>query len=251
MSSTAGAATDGPHVSAYRRPRAWPPTRRQVLMVAVALGCATLWGAFALFASEVVERETGAMDQWVRSWVAAHRSAAGTAFFGAVTWLGATVVLIPVTLLVAWLVARRTARRPALVIGLAPLALGVTIILLKRGFGLARPDSVAAATLGFSFPSGHTSAGTATAILLSWALVREGLAPRALLAVGVALPLLVGLSRVYLDVHWASDVLGGWVVGGAFGAATCLLYEWARPGRRADRSARSADVAPGTDAPPA
>lgn len=220
---------NGPAVSGQRRARAWPPSRRQVLLLVVALGCAALWSAFALFASEVVERETLAADQAVRAWVVAHRTSAGMTLFRAVTWLGAAEVLIPATLLVCWAVARRAAYRPALVIALAPVALGLGVTMLKRGFGLTRPDSVAAAVLGFSFPSGHTSASTAAAILLSWALVRENLAPRILLPIGVVMALLVGLSRVYLDVHWASDVIGGWAVGGAFGAAACLVYEWARP----------------------
>ena len=44
--------------------------------------------------------------------------------------------------------------------------------------------------------------------------------------VSVVVVLLVGVSRVYLDVHWTSDVLGGWVVGAAFGIGCCALYEF-------------------------
>ena len=69
---------------------------------------------------------------------------------------------------------------------------------------------------GKSFPSAHAADTAAAAAIVSWAAPR--LSPLAL-----AIALLVGISRVYLGVHWPTDVLGGWALGAVVGAALVLL----------------------------
>jgi membrane-associated phospholipid phosphatase len=74
-------------------------------------------------------------------------------------------------------------------------------------FWLAQPD-------GFSFPSGHTTTATMGYILIAWLLAQLWPARRIPLFVGAAVvAAAVGLSRVYLGVHWPSDVLAGWALG--------------------------------------
>ena len=100
--------------------------------------------------------------------------------------------------------------------------------LLKNFFGRVRPDFVegGARYESLSFPSGHSS-GIATlvtvALILAWPL----LAARArhwALAGGAALVLLVGLTRMWLGVHFLSDVIGGWSLGVAWSLLTALLF---------------------------
>jgi undecaprenyl-diphosphatase len=135
------------------------------------------------------------------------------------------------------------ARRPAHAF-LVVLSIGGGMIVenaLKQRFDRPRPDLVAhlVEVQTASFPSGHALM-SAVAYLTLGALVASALSRRRLkayvLAVAVLLTLLIGASRVYLGVHWPSDVLAGWVVGAAWATACGLLLRWSpHKGSRADR----------------
>jgi membrane-associated phospholipid phosphatase len=211
------------------QPRAWP-------LILFAVACVVLAYLFVSFGSEVAERETGTFDHAVRDWFTAHQNPTGRAFFGTLTWLGTSWVLVPATLLLGWRLVRRGARVRPLLLAVTPLSFWVLVELLKRGYRVTRPPAGVEAGLGFSFPSGHASMSMAAAVVLSYVLVREGLARRITLVLAPLLAILIGISRVYLDVHWASDVMGGWAIGAAYGAACCAIYAWAH--RRAARAAR-------------
>ncbi len=107
---------------------------------------------------------------------------------------------------------------------------------LKEYFGRIRPTfgEGGARYESLSFPSGHSS-GIATlvavALVLAWPLL-SARARRWALAVGIALVLLVGLTRLWLGVHYLSDVVGGWSFGLAWTLGTALLFG-ALPGGRA------------------
>ena len=69
---------------------------------------------------------------------------------------------------------------------------------------------------GKSFPSTHATDSAAAAAIFSWG------APR-ISALGIALVVLVGISRVYLGVHWPTDVLAGWAVGALVGVVLIAI----------------------------
>ncbi|MGI5238935.1 phosphatase PAP2 family protein [Dactylosporangium sp. CA-139066] len=98
------------------------------------------------------------------------------------------------------------------------------------------------ASYGDSFPSGHTTSSTlaaGAAIAVGLTLLRGPRARRALVVVGVAWPVLVGLSRVLLVAHWPTDVLAGWLLGATVVLGLSPLI------RRKDHTIAPADPAPG------
>jgi membrane-associated phospholipid phosphatase len=111
--------------------------------------------------------------------------------------------------------------------------------LLKVYFGRVRPDFAAGGARyeSLSFPSGHAS-GIATlvtvALILAWPLLAAR-TRRWALAGGVVLVLLVGLTRIWLGVHFLSDVVGGWALGVGWSLLTALVFGAFAEGRAALR----------------
>ncbi|MFJ2742458.1 phosphatase PAP2 family protein [Streptomyces sp. NPDC087440] len=132
-----------------------------------------------------------------------------------------------------------------LVHGERTLALGVAVTsavgalvqqILKAAVGRERPqwpDPVDSAQYA-AFPSGHAMTATVTFGLLLWLLARfttSRAALAALLVLAVVSVLGVGFTRLYLGVHWFSDVLGGWLLGVAVVLAAITSYAYLRPSR--------------------
>lgn len=142
------------------------------------------------------------------------------------------VVLLPV---LVWLVLRRAWWTAGWVF-VAAAGIGPLTTLLKDAVGRLRPQFAdgGAGYASLSYPSGHAS-GIVTLVtillVLAWPLLGPP-ARRAWLALGAALVLLVGLTRMWLGVHYLSDVLGGWALGLGWTLLVALLFG-ALPGRRA------------------
>jgi undecaprenyl-diphosphatase len=148
------------------------------------------------------------------------------------TALGSTSVLVFIVLSVFFylLIARK--RAAALYI-LASVAGGqVLSSLLKLGVDRPRPEltSHLAEVYTLSFPSGHAMLSAVTYLTLG-SLLAHVLDGRALqiyvLGIAVAATLLVGVSRIYLGVHWPTDVLAGWCAGSAWAMLCWLVSRWA------------------------
>jgi membrane-associated phospholipid phosphatase len=153
------------------------------------------------------------------------------------TWFR-VVVLAPVAVA---LVVRRLGWTAAWVLT-AVVLVGPLTTLLKELVGRVRPQFAGGGARldSLSYPSGHAS-GVATLVTVSLVLAWPRLGPaarRVCLVAGIALVVLVGLTRMWLGVHYLSDVVGGWSLGVAWSLTVALAFG-ALPGGRAALPARS------------
>lgn len=200
-----------------------------LLLIAASLGLLLL---FSKFASEVVEGELTGFDAALRGWVLRHRSPDSTRAFGVLTLFGSLPASLLVTAVVAtWLWIRKR-RLSAAIFASAPVLSTVLFVAIKQFTARARPPGAAAILHSYSFPSGHMTSATGLWVILMYLLWREQLLPwLPAILVGLGWPFLVGLSRIYLDVHWVSDVVAGWVLGIGLALASAAVYEWWRARR--------------------
>ena len=187
---------------------------------AVLLGAALLYvGALVSgLADEVLDNESIVRaDGWLVHWLAARRTPFGIGFFDAVSFAGnwevATLVVVAA---VIFLWNRR--RRAALTMALACAGSELVVYFGKAGFGRPRPPAILSVVteLDGSFPSGHANISVVLYALGFYLLFRSARSPalrRLWLALAFLFPLLIGFSRLYLGVHYLSDVLAGWSIG--------------------------------------
>jgi undecaprenyl-diphosphatase len=162
------------------------------------------------------------------------------------------VIALVSAAVVGYLLIVRLRRSAALVV--AAIGGGTLVsTLLKNGFHRARPDLVPHAMQVYthSFPSGHAMLSAVTYLTLGAMLVRLQPHRRAkvyVMCVALALTLLVGVSRVYLGVHWPSDVLAGWCVGACWAVLCWAVMLWLQRRGEVDPGARVVREVAATDA---
>lgn len=130
----------------------------------------------------------------------------GITFFGSAPFLVAVAILGPGVL--RWL----GRKREALEVFLAVAGAALFNQLLKTYYHRLRPSSALLYQVGLSFPSGHAMIGMALYGCLAWLLWRHGRHP-AWAVLLVAWAVLIGLTRVYLHVHYPTDVVAGFAAG--------------------------------------
>ena len=231
--------------SAWRRrlSRLAPSDRSELVVLLGGLGILVLMLAFFLLAAEVLEGDTQAFD--VRVLTALRRAddpsmPIGPAWLRAgaldITALGSPTVLGLTTLAVCgFLVLQRMIRTAAFVF-VATTGGWVLNAVLKGVFQRARPSVVPHLqdVMSLSFPSGHAMTSAAVYLTLG-ALTMRVASGRVTkfycMATAMLVTLLVGTSRVFLGVHYPTDVLAGWLAG-MFWALACWIVE-----RRIERRA--------------
>jgi undecaprenyl-diphosphatase len=204
--------------------------REPVLLTLVLLITGGVW-AFVELAEAVSEGDSRAFDEEM---ILALRSGKDTAdplgppwfeeVMRDVTALGGDVILSVITIAVVIYLKLRGQTRLAILLVTAVVGGLILSNLLKSIFDRPRPDLVphGSHVMTQSFPSGHAMLAAVTYLTLG-AIMAEAEQKRQLkaffLGVGVTLTIGVGISRVYLGVHWPTDVLAGWCAGAAWALA--------------------------------
>jgi membrane-associated phospholipid phosphatase len=196
------------------------------LISAVAFGL-VLWGVLAHAGLTLADPD-------VANFVARHRLGWLTPVMQLVTWLGSSFFIIPFGIAVGgYLWRRRSTWQPLLMMAAAFLGAAGLYDIVKPAVGRARPPAalqVGGPDIGRAFPSGHATQsiafyGMLTVVLIMWYAPKH----RRLYLAGAALvTLVIGASRLYLGVHWLTDVLGGYALGLAWLAVviiTSLILE--------------------------
>ncbi|HEX7679911.1 MAG TPA: phosphatase PAP2 family protein [Thermoanaerobaculia bacterium] len=212
-----------------------------VIAILVAGGLLTAWaGDGFLDLAERVHAKNGALEQTdarIHDWAIGQRTAGATLFFTAMTYVGGPSGVAVEILIVSIILAFRHRWRWMIYLVVTAGGGGLLDFELKRYFARARPAvaEMLRRANGYSFPSGHAM-GSAIAYgalaYLAFRAIRSWPARAAAIAFLYTLVAAVSLSRVYLGVHWISDVLAGVTAGTVWVTTTTVAYETMRRLRR-------------------
>ena len=203
--------------------------------------CAALAFVFVKIAGEMAEGETTNFDERI---LLALRDPADlkkpigpgwleTAMIDLTSFGGVPALTLITVLVVLYLVIAKRYANAALVAGAISGGAVLTSV-LKLGFARPRPEVVdhLVTVQSMSFPSGHAMASAVTYLTLGALLARTERRPAVrgyIFAVAGFLTLLIGVSRVFLGVHYPTDVLAGWSLGAAWALLCWLVARWLRP----------------------
>ncbi len=182
---------------------------------------------FALLAVCIHAGITVGFEGWAYSETVEDMSPVLTAFMKAITHLGDSVVVIAFCLLL--FIPQRLRESVALPVSSAVILSGILNFILKNIFARERPDILRLISeTGYSFPSGHAmiNASLYTMLVLLIFKYIDSTPKKAVLSVlCAALAVLIGCSRIYLGVHYAGDVIGGWLIGFSVSILADLLWD--------------------------
>lgn len=215
----------------------WLGRKEWPVVLALLLIAGALW-AFLETADEVIEGETGAIDRLL---LRAMRSQAdptdplGPRWFEEMmrdfTALGGIGVLTLIVITAVGYLLIMDKPRAALAVMFAVGGGALLSTLVKMGIDRPRPDIVPhdSYVSSASFPSGHSM--MAAVVYLTLAVMIARVRPHwrlkaYILFCAVAISMLVGVSRVYLGVHWPTDVLAGWFIGAGWALLCWALTLW-------------------------
>jgi len=188
-----------------------------VLFFGMALALAALF-FFAWMADEIAEGDTLRFDEYIRGFVHQFAFPALTILMQIASFLGSTLFLTLFGISVVIALYLKKHRRGAIIFTITTIGASLLLVSLKLTFRRARPEPFFDTILpaSYSFPSGHSLASFcfygALAAIITVRIEKLWLKILFLLAAAILI-LLIGISRIYLGVHYPSDVLAGFAVG--------------------------------------
>ncbi len=226
-----------------RHPRAWNFIVRRFepaeylglhLTVGLIISLAALW-LFGGVTEDVIKHDPlTTFDLRLLDWFHQHATPSGLRIFATISWLGSPAVMVALALVVAVVLAWR--RCSLLLAGWVAALAGASILVTALKHIIQRPRPIDAAAFlhgtSYSFPSGHAMGsligyGMLAYFLAAFWATRSPLRV-AIIATSALLIVGIGFSRLYLGVHYFSDVIGGYASGGVWLSACVTALEIAR-----------------------
>jgi undecaprenyl-diphosphatase len=224
--------------------------RRELNWLLIGLASCVLLLVFLSLASEMAEGETQAFDVMILKALRSPDDLSkpiGPAWLEGslldLTALGGSTVLSLVVFAVVGFLALQTRYRTALFVAITASSGELVSAVMKQAFNRPRPTVVPHLRDVFttSFPSGHAMESAIVYLTLGAILMRvteSRLTKLYCLGMAVLLTLLVGISRVYIGVHYPTDVIGGWIIGFVWASICWIAAEHfeVRAGIRAEKA---------------
>lgn len=191
-----------------------PPWPLLAILFALFLTCSIV---FVAIADEVLDGETLAFDEAILVAINGTSSAFWDSFFSAITHLGGVAGVIIISGIITAVLFFRKKYRDIALLAVSVGGAALLNVVLKLIFERPRPDLWEQLVIetSFSFPSGHAMISSALAfsvIVIAWNTRFRWYA----VWLGALFTLAIGFSRLYLGVHYPTDVLAGWLVSGAW-----------------------------------
>ncbi|RAV06549.1 phosphatase PAP2 family protein [Paenibacillus sp. YN15] len=185
--------------------------------------------SFVVIAAAVRLQAAPGLDEKLAARVQSWESPGLTLCMTLLSWIGTGLPLVLLTAVIMGLLYHKLGfRREIWLIALTAVGSALLNVALKHLFRRPRPEVYRLAeAAGFSFPSGHSMAAFSLYGLLAfllWPRLQGSFSRTVLLAAAASLILAIGLSRIYLGVHYPSDVLGGYAASACWIAAVLALY---------------------------
>ncbi len=168
------------------------------------------------------------VDTTIKPLIENTRNPGLTTLFLIITDLGDKVALISLTVLLSILLFLRKQKRHSLLLFFSMMTGSLVVYVTKSLFDIPRPLFGLVEETSKSFPSGHATLSIIFASIICFIGFRKKLRYSTkviLLILCISFPLLVGFSRLYLGVHWFSDVIGGCLLGLAVSSGMILLFD--------------------------
>lgn len=221
-----------------------------VILLGGLVALSVLGQAFGETTEAVVARDDiAALDDPVTRWLVLRRQPWLTGLMRGVTELGSTLfVVLLLVAVTALTLAHRRSWAEIVVVPVSSAGAAALVVIVKLAIARPRPSvgEIVATAGGFSFPSGHSAQAVACYGALAWLIAHITVTRRStvLAWTGAAVvALAIGFSRLYLGVHWLSDVVGGFVLGAAWLSVTLSAVAVWRRSPWATRRPREGDTA--------